>query len=136
MKRGEWAILHRETIPAPNGEPYIDRFRIVMTPFASLYIHHIHKSDEDRDLHDHPAGFISWILRGGYVERIADVRAPTITWVRSRARWSLHRHPLQLCHRIEVIAPRTVTLVLTGRRRQNWGFYTPSGYVSWERYER
>ena len=62
-----WALLARETIQSPDGEPYIDRLRIVATPMFCLYLHKIHLADGDRDLHDHPWWFASWVLRGGYV---------------------------------------------------------------------
>lgn len=136
MKRGDWALLHREVIPAPDGEPYINRLRIVMTPLFSLYLHHIYVADGDRDRHDHPFWFASWILRGGYVESIADISDPFKAKVKARSRWSIHKHPLILCHRIELVAPKTVTLVLTGRRRDGWGFYTKEGFVPWQEYNR
>lgn len=136
MKRGQWALWEREHIPAPDGTPYLDRLRIVMTPWCSLYLHKIRQSDGDRARHDHPFVFWSWILRGCYVESVAFIGTPQQAAVKIRPRWSIHRHPLMVCHRIELVLPKTVTLVLTGRRRDGWGFYTEDGFVPWQEYDR
>lgn len=131
-----WALMERQEIPAPDGTPYLSRLRIVATPLFCLYLHRIHASDGDRDLHSHPWSFVSMILRGGYIEVLASADDPKRGWVRARTRWSVHRHPFKLIHRIEIVAPGTVTLVLTGRRRDNWGFYTDNGFVPWQEYTR
>lgn len=131
-----WALLRTERIPAPDGTPYLDRLRIVATPWFSLYLHRIRQSDADRDRHDHPWPFVSFIVRGGYIESVAPTSDPQRAAIKARSAWRMHHHPLSICHRIELIIPGTVTLVLTGRRRDDWGFYTENGYVSWQEYER
>lgn len=137
MKRGNWGLLEPETIPAPDGSPYLSRLRIFMTPWVSLYLHKIHASDGDRARHDHPWSFWSLIVRGGYVESVAPVSDPFKAKLKAHTAGRAHRHPMSICHRIETIIPGTITLVLTGRRRDTWGFYTEDrGFVPWQDYER
>jgi hypothetical protein len=136
MRKGEWALLHREMIPNPDGSPYINRFRILMTPWFSMYLHHIYTADLDRDLHDHPFNFTSTILRGGYIESVANNADPKRTAIKGWPTWSAHKMPLTKCHRIELVQKNTVSLILVGRRRGSWGFYTDQGYVEHDQYFR
>lgn len=53
-------------------------------------------------------------------------------------RWSIHRMPLDVAHRIARVEPGTVTLVLRGRKVRRWGFFMPAaegGWVDWEDYD-
>jgi hypothetical protein len=51
-----------------------------------MYVHWIYQPDDDRDPHDHPWPFVSFVIRGGYAERLfADLDVST---VRERRRWS------------------------------------------------
>ena len=54
---------------------------------------------------------------------------------RRRRRWSIHRMPLDVAHRITDVEPGTVTLVFRTRKRREWGFYPPSGWVRWQDYD-
>ena len=65
-----------------------------------------------------------------FVERLL-VNHRTRTW----RRWSIHRMPLDVAHRITAVEPGTITLVLRGRKVRNWGFYMPTGWVPWEHYD-
>lgn len=47
---------------------YMRRWRFLNTPWFGIRLHHIIRSDYDRELHDHPFTFLSIILRGGYTE--------------------------------------------------------------------
>lgn len=58
----------------------------------------------------------------------------TRTW----RRWSVHRMPIDVAHRIVRTEPGTVTLVLRGRKVRRWGFFMPpieGGWVDWEAYD-
>jgi hypothetical protein len=39
-------------------------------------------------------------------------------------------------HQIASVEDDTWTLILVGRRRRTWGFWTPEGWVDWLNYER
>jgi hypothetical protein len=49
---------------------YLRRFYICVTPWFSVFLHYIARSDDDRHCHDHPWDFWTLILRNGYLEEI------------------------------------------------------------------
>lgn len=54
---------------------------------------------------------------------------------RTWPRWSVHRMPLGVAHRITECEPNTVSLVIRGRKVRRWGFFLPTGWVDWEAYD-
>jgi hypothetical protein len=62
-------FVKKQIIASASEEtrPYLIRWAI-NTPFGGVKLHHILRSDEDRDCHDHPWSFLSIVLRGGYWE--------------------------------------------------------------------
>lgn len=134
-----WAFLEPLDIGA-EGDPYLDRLRLVQTPLFGIYLHHIHRPDKDPHPHDHPWGFWSLILAGSYRERIWPGKEnPGRSLVRNRARWSAARLGRDAAHLITGISGPLWTLVLVGPRRGEWGFWTPAGdgtsrFVPWREY--
>ena len=122
-----WKVVSKNT--------YITRLDVVRTPWFGVKVHWMRGPDPERDPHDHPRGFLSIVLRGGYTE------------MRHR-RWTGDTQWFSLCihrwfnwmpdpmrpHRITVIQPNTVTLVLEWGRRREWGFHTRNGWVHWQEY--
>lgn len=134
-----WAINTRMVIPCENGEDYLIRRRLIQTPLFGIYVHDLLAPDKE-DPHDHPWSFISIILRGGYAEDfyahpwnqvIGKMSAVTQHW----GRFSAHRMGTDSAHRIKSIRPGTVSLILVGPRRRQWGFFTKEGWVPWNEYE-
>lgn len=124
------------------GAPYLRRYTLLWTPLFRIYIHEILKSDEDRALHDHPWPFVSFILRGGYVEH----RPAGARWCWP-GRVIVHR--AADLHRIELrkimsgiygyVLPVEIpawTLVLCGPKCRKWGFMTPLGWLDADEYAR
>ena len=79
------AKLPFRTITDPNGDPYLTRWYVwpgkprsaddSVTPDApfAVFIHFFHRSDKDRDQHNHPWDkSIALILKGGYMEQRGD----------------------------------------------------------------
>lgn len=70
-KRGEeaeWSFFAFKRIKrGDNGKDYLNRLTILQCPWFSIKLHHIKSSDDDCP-HDHPWGFTSIILKGGYFE--------------------------------------------------------------------
>ena len=149
-----WAFLsRREEIPDSDDptEVYLRRWRMFQTPLFALYLHAIFLPDRGRDLHDHPATFVSLILKGGYNEEV--VRHSTKPEDRGRrgyvsrygytlpsSRRIKRRHRaghINFIHRrsahriVSFTGPAPVwTLVFVGRRDpRGWGFWTPDGYI-------
>ncbi len=138
-----WNFMQWADIPdARNPHAvYLRRLRIIQTPWFAFYLHWIFKTDEDRDPHDHPFVFWSFIVRGGYTERLWRIVPGGVRYTQSYdRRWnrfSLHKMDQQTAHMIQTIQPGTITLVMAGKKTGNgrWGFYTP-GFVRWQDYNR
>lgn len=121
-----------------NNGPFLDRLRLFQTPWFSIFLHRIHQPDVDRDPHDHPWPFVSVILSGSYEERVwADknrVRNDVHSMAFLRRRFSVHRMSRKRAHKITEVNGQLWTLVFTGPRSRNWGFWTPDGLVPWRDY--
>lgn len=85
--------------------------------------------DPQPDLHDHPVNFVSFILWGGYIERAR------YNEVRAFSMGDVNRKRFTDPHRIISVLSNTLTLVFYGPRKQTWGYYKPTGWVSWRDYE-
>lgn len=140
--RDRWGFLSGLDLGA-DGDPYLDRLRIVQTPLFGLYLHHIHRADREMDPHDHPWWFASIVLAGSYEElvwpdkhnRAARASGPMPCVSRIRRRWSLRRMRLRSAHIITDVSGPLWTLVLTGPKRADWGFWTHDGFVPWRKYQ-
>lgn len=138
-----WNFMTWADIPDARQvtQVYLRRLRILQTPWFAVYLHWIFKTDEDRDPHDHPFVFRSFIVRGGYVERLWLIRPGfdrnITSYVRRWNRFSWHKMDQQHAHMIESIVPGTITLVLAGPKKANgrWGFYSPR-FTPWQDYNR
>src|SRR5690242_9326280 len=95
-KPWRWAFLDGFQV-RKNGQPHLDRLRIFQTPLLAVYIHRIHTPDQDRDPHDHPWTFWSFILSGAYTERVWAGKERRRNDLHSmefrRNRFSLHHMP-------------------------------------------
>lgn len=132
----QYGVLRRFTI-SKNGSLYLDRLRIVQTPWFGVYLHYIARPDLDRDPHDHPWNFGALVLRGGYTEEFHPLALVGRDLRVSRRRWdafSWHTISRGQAHRIVSVKPRTYTLVFVGRRAGDWGFFTHDGWAPWRRY--
>lgn len=117
-----------------DGVMYLHR-RGLQTPWFNVYLHRIEAADPGRDLHNHPWWFASFILRGGYREEIEGRQRHTgAAHYLSHTRWSLHTVPLRMWHRIVAVEPDTLTLVVTGPYKREWGFRTSEGFVPADEY--
>jgi hypothetical protein len=133
-----------------DGVLHIDRLRIVQCPWFAVLLTRIDAPDPGRDPHNHSRPFLSLILDGGYTERvfphpeaIAREREGCSGWASAiltqgiecrHRRWSVHTMPQQRAHRITTVMPGTLTLVLAGRHRGTWHFWTDAGPVDWKDY--
>jgi len=136
--------LRRRLTLSHDGRPFLDRWGIVHERIGGFYLHHIAGPDPGMDLHDHPWSFVSIILRGSYTEQTAEAREACLlaeiaeqwpeTSERSWRRFSIHRMPLTIAHRITAVEPGTWTLVLRGPTRRKWGFYLPDCWTVWTSY--
>lgn len=130
-------LITKRTITNLDGSsPYLTRWSLYLPFGVSLKLHKIMRADDDRCHHDHPWWFIRIILAGGYVEEHGkdfkvSHRKPWRPW----APWRLYYCGAEFRHRI-ISLPKNVnwTLVVSGSRKREWGFYTKRGWVQWREF--
>lgn len=106
-----------------------------------LYLHHTTMSDLDRDPHDHPWDFWSFMLLGCWIEKryfLCGTKNCCVCpgWlqdVRVEAGDLIRRSPGDI-HRITLLSKSAWTLVLAGPWKRRWGFHTKDGFVDAEFY--
>lgn len=144
-----------------DGSLYMGRWRVVdegtlggrilakLTGYHSVRLHHINRPDHDRDLHNHPFRYRTFILSGHYSEEYDE--APAIKWmggpVKTDADFAQvagHRfvHRGQSAtgneykwHRIDTISVGGVwTLFFMTENTERWGFRVNGKFVDSVRY--
>ena len=106
-----------------NGEVYLTRWYLLRTPWFSVLLHRINKSDSDRALHDHPWPFITIPLRRGYWEH-------RVQGTTSLKPLRAYYRPATWSHRVELIDGKPAwTLVVHGKRCRKWGFWDERGFT-------
>jgi hypothetical protein len=103
---------------------YMHRW-IFRTPWGTIRVHHILRSDAGRDYHDHPFSFLSFMLWGSYEEDRLDIREDG-EWTKWReghkAPAVIHRWAENF-HRLTLPEGKTAwTLVFSTLYTQQWGF--------------
>jgi hypothetical protein len=132
----------RKIIKRENDTPYLIRWNLFECPAFSVKLHKILRSDYDC-LHDHPWSFISIILWGGYVEHRDKVICEH--WSVDDSDERLERtskiyHPGNILyrraedrHKLEIHQPAW-TLVISFKKKRQWGFWTKAGWVPFFKY--
>lgn len=117
-----WCLWHWKHV-----EDYMSRLHIIQTPLFSICLHHIKREDREPYEHDHPVSFLSFILRGSYMEERDGITE--IHYWFNYIRATDH-------HAIVKVKPKTGcwTLCFMGPRQQEWGFFLPEGKVLWKDY--
>jgi hypothetical protein len=116
-----WGALTKLVVGSQDN-PMLKRWRLIQTPIGGVYVHFIYREDLDRDLHDHPWNFFRFILRGGYEE---DYEGSIVGKFKVLKRFDWGYVRTDAHHRITKVYPKTVTLVVVGRKTQEWGFWVP-----------
>lgn len=107
--------------------------------WGNLYLHHILRSDDDPDPHDHPWDFTTLVLAGGYDDEQwgwhprRQVRIGA--FIQAVKPGMKIRRNAKHIHRVRLRNERPAwTLVRTGPYRRHWGFWTEKGFVLWWTY--
>ena len=80
------------------------------------------------DFHDHPWGFASRIIEGGYVEQVLDLANPTEPVEVERRPGDEFRNEAGTVHRIvRLLAPECWTVITPGPHERTPGFYRVEG---------
>ncbi len=119
-------ILPYFVITGSDGSPYLARYSLLKLPFFRILLHHILRSDEDPDLHDHPWSFVSIILWKGYVEERA-------TGKRRIRAGEVVRHAATDAHRLDLEKPAWTLVFATGKTRA-WGFHADDRWIPYREY--
>lgn len=147
-------ILHRWTII--GGHSGRDRGPLDF----KLMVHRFLPNADDRDPHDHPRGFLTFVLRGGYLDRVPcrrcrgrggrwdDSHLGPNGWIdcracdgegledgdRMKAGTIRYRAP-EYAHRTKVGPKGAWTIVVMGPLRRDWGFWRQGRWWQVDDYE-
>lgn len=140
-----------------NAEPYLIRYFVWndnkgLIKKAHIYLHHIIKSDPDREHHDHPWDFYSFLFWGGYWEETplqakSFQHAEDIVYLMKERKAKAVRYedgtygvrkwyhpinflvrPAEWAHRLYLDKPAW-SLVYTTKKRREWGFHSIIGWI-------
>lgn len=127
-----------------DGKPYLTRWYVwppgprtaddkvtPASPFA-IFIHHFHRSDADRDQHNHPWSVsASLILKGGYREERGD-------YMRTFKPGSVNVIHAEDYHRVDLLDPKKGcwSLFVAGPNVGSWGFRNADTgeHIPWRQY--
>ena len=104
----------------------------------SVYLHHFHRPDDDRELHNHPWPWaVSLVLAGGYDELRRDCGEHEHVLRQRRYRaGSVNVLRADTFHRITALEGAPWTLFIVARKVQGWGYYMPDrGFIPWRQHE-
>jgi len=114
--------------------PYMLRWYLIpRNPWLNVYLHKFLRDDDDRALHDHPWWFLSLMIRGAYCEtRPTNILGETMNWTTTRQAPSIAFRRAEDRHRVALIDGKPCwTIVVTGPKVRDWGFWCPKGFVVW-----
>jgi hypothetical protein len=123
-KRKPFQFMSRFIIQTAQGGVYLDRLRLVQTPWFGVMLHKFLRPDSDPFVHDHPWAFLSIVLRGGYTEMRRDNK--THRYHRRHVRFFNLKRRDDAHYVMQLDRVPTWTLVFHGRRRRTWGFWVPT----------
>lgn len=127
-------IFRHKRVASPHtGVTHFDRRYLIDTRWGGIMLHWLRRPDHDRDMHDHPYTFASFVLRGEY-EEVVPRRGGGGTVERVISWFNFKRATISDPHRISRVAPGTLTFVFFGPRRRNWGFHTDRGWIDYKTY--
>jgi hypothetical protein len=126
MKLIRFLFLIKEII-SRAGEVHFRRYRLLQTPWFAVYLHQIKKSDEEKDPHDHPWKFWSFLLKGSYREWYIEPPSYLAMHRRTYKAGDLVHHPAEDAHQLTLITPEVWTLVFTSGRDRYWGYRLQDG---------
>jgi len=135
-RKSEEVMFKREDIMKEvDGKPvlYLRRWHLLTTPWFKIYLHKICQPDLDRDPHDHPWNSRVIMLHGTYEEELFDKDRNKIA-IRWREALSTRALTTDTVHKITHVPAPVWTIMITGKKKKDWGFYTKEGWVYWRNY--
>lgn len=124
------ATREPDLVIGPKDNPYLIRYWLRRDRSeGSIYLHWIHRNDDDRALHDHPWPSTSIVLQGTLREILPDS-------TRLLGPGSITSRSAEQAHRLEVVEGPVLTLFITGAVQREWGFHCPNGWKHWKDFTR
>lgn len=100
-----------------------------------LMIHRFLPNADDRDMHDHPRGFVTVVVRGWYDDHNLDVGTNVISTERMRP-GKIRYRPAKHIHRTRVGPKGCWTIVVMGPIERAWGFWRGGRWMCWREHAR
>lgn len=118
----------------PDGSSPFDTFgnpkrEAVWPSGISVLLHHFHRSDADRELHNHPWEWaLSFVLVGGYIEerRVATSVSDVLGYdvIRREVKpFTFNYITIDDFHRVDLRERDAWTIFITGPKVKSWGFW-------------
>jgi hypothetical protein len=105
--------------------PYLHRWALNFG-IGSIRLHHWIRSDDKRAPHDHPWWFVTLVLKGSYTDRTFLNPDSTPMWETDKLQTGAIRYrPANHRHIVDVTPGGCWTLMITGKKIRNWGFWVP-----------
>jgi hypothetical protein len=123
---GRWRVIDEDTLASKVLE--------FLTGYASARLHRIMRPDHDRELHNHPFDYRTFIVQGHYREQ-AQHGLHGASWVGQFDAGDSGTGSAMKFHRISEVSPGGVwTLFFMTRNRGRWGFDVGGKFVESNRY--
>lgn len=106
--------------------PYLRRWVFDFKLF-SIRMHRWQASDDDRAFHDHPWWFLTFVLKGKYI----DVSRSGKDLLRAG---SIRFRPAKHQHTVQILQSGTWTLLITGKPLRRWGFWVNNKLIKRDTY--
>ncbi len=121
------ATLPCHVIQGRDGDVYLERYGVAaLSTGGRVYLHHILRSDADRELHSHPWAAVCYQLVGGYIE---ERRAGAGVEVHRYTPGMVNTIEPDTFHRVDLTGKDAWSLCITGPKAEraegeaSWSFW-------------
>ena len=117
-------------IRSREGALHFERYAIIETFLFAVYLHKIHKEDQDLHLHSHPWNFVTIVLKGSYRE--LGEHGESLKKVGTVSSMSRNRF-----HKIATVFDKPVTtLFLTFGKHKPWHYLVDGSKIESDEYRK
>lgn len=88
------------------------------------------ESDEEAHLHSHPWHYLSFVLKGGYIEELSE------GVFREIKRFGLNFRRATEYRKLTLVSHPTVSIFFAFGEYRAWGYETPEGHINHSEYRR
>ena len=110
--------------------PYAYRTYLILFGY-SFRIHYWLRSDDKRYMHNHPWWFITFVLKGNYTDVYLKDNIIQKDYL---SRWSIRYRSSKHTHYVEIPKEGCITILFTGRKLNQWGFWVNNRYMRINRF--